>query len=170
MIDPLEIDSAISAREAEIGRLRHDLEIAEAELRGMKMLRDQIIGPKSPEITMDYVLKDTAGRTVAIQTKAYRAGRQPGAISKEWRAILADLYNGPFAGFDESSVMFAAHKHDINLKQSDARARMMAYKEHGYVEATDGYWSVTDFAAKKFGFYQEANKNEAPTREPEGAS
>jgi hypothetical protein len=172
MINSAEIDSAISAHEAEINRLRHDLEIAEAELRGMKMLRDKLLNPLERQPIGELAPSSSSKAGVLLEQMArYRGGRQPGAISKEWRAILGDLYQYTRlgVGFDENSVIAAAKKREINLKHSDARLRMISYKEHGYIESIggiDGHWNVTDFAAKKFGF----KENETPTIELEGAS
>ena len=44
MLNPSDINATIAARETEVERLRRDLKIAEAKLRGMKELRDQIPG------------------------------------------------------------------------------------------------------------------------------
>lgn len=168
MLNPSDINATIAARETEVERLRRDLEIAEAKLRGMKELRDQILGTKVTESTTgkEVQLQGDAGRFNVAGSKA--KGRQPGAISKEWRAILAELYF--HSTFDESAIIDTAKEHDINLKHSNARLQMAAYKRHGYVEGTDGHWNVTDLAARKFDFLRKANENEAPTSELEGAS
>lgn len=173
MLSASDINATITAREAEVERLRRDLEIAEAQLRGMKELRDQILGTKVQDSApaKAYHHQGDTGRFNVNGSKAklsYRGGRQRGAISKEWRAILATLYS--LNSFDETMIISTAKDHDINLKHSNARLQMAAYKGHGYVEDKDGHWNVTDFAARKFGFLREANKNEAPTSEPEGAS
>jgi hypothetical protein len=167
MLNPSDINATIATREAEVERLRRDLEIAEAELRGMKELRDQILGTKVTESATDKaVLQGDAGRFNVTGSKA--KGRQRGAISKEWRAILAKLYS--LKGFDESMIINIAKDHDINLKHSNARLQMAVYKGHGYVEDINGHWKVTRFAAEKFGFLREATENEAPANELEGAS
>jgi hypothetical protein len=173
MISPSDINAKIAAREAEVERLRRDLEIAEAKLRGMKELRDQILGTVPDSATgKTFQLQGDTGRLNGDGSKvktSYRGGRQPGAISKEWRAILAQLYSHD--RFDESVIIDTARKHGIiNLKQSNARLQMALYEGHGYVERMNGHWKVTDVAAKKFSFLREANNNEAPTSEPEGAS
>ena len=160
MISPSDINATIAARETEVEQLRRDLEIAEAKLRGMKELRDKILGTK--------VTESATGREFRRSVSPYRSGRQPGAISKEWRAILAKLYS--LNWFDESMIINIAKEHDINLKHSNARLQMAAYKGHGYVEGADGHWNVTESAARKFGFLREANEKEAPTGELEGAS
>ena len=173
MINPADINAAIAARETEVDRMRRDLEIMEAKLRGMKELRDEILGTPTPLSATSNALKPDIGHFNVSGSKAsYRAGRQPGAISKEWRLILADLYleQTIFADgdFDEASVISAARKHGINLKHSDAKLRMAAYKEHGYIEGADGHWNVTDFAARKFGFLEKKpEQKEAPTAQAE---
>jgi hypothetical protein len=167
MLNPSDINATIAARETEVERLRRDLEIAEAKLRGMKELRDQILGTKVTESATGKAFqlqRDTGSFNVA-GSKA--KGRQRGAISKEWRAILAKLYS--LYMFDESTIIDTAREHGINLKLSNARLQMAAYKGHGYVEDADGHWKVTNLAARKFGF-REPNENEVPTSELEGAS
>jgi hypothetical protein len=166
MISPSDINATIAARETEVDRLRRDLEIAEAKLRGMKELRDQILGTTESATGKALQLEGGAGRFNVAGSKA--KGRQRGAISKEWRVILAKLYS--IFMFDESIIINIAKEHDINLKHSNARLQMAAYKGHGYVDGADGHWNVTDFAARKFGFLREANENETPTSELEGAS
>lgn len=166
MISPSDINAKIAAREAEVERLRRDLEISEAKLRGMKELRDQILGTM-PDSVIGKVTGRLNGEGSKVKT-SYRGGRQPGAISKEWRAILAKLYC--LKKFDESAIIDAAKKHDINLKHSNARLQMATYIRHGYVQEIDGVWNVTGIAAQKFGFLRGTNENEAPTSELEGAS
>lgn len=173
MVSPSDINATIAAREAEVEQLRRDLEIAEAKLRGMKELRDQILGTKvqASATGKAYHHQGDTGHFTVTSSEAkisYRPGRQPGAISKEWRGILANLYS--LSTFDESAIIDAAKEHGINLKHSNARLQMAAYKGHGYVEDKDGRWKVTDLAAGKFGFQRATNKKEAPTRELEGAS
>jgi hypothetical protein len=172
MINPSDINATVAAREAEVEQLRRDLEIAEAKLRGMKELRDQILGKKELSApSKPFHHQGDTGNHNLTGSKAKlssRPGRQPGAISKEWRGILADLYS--LNTFDESAIIDAAKDHDINLKHSNARLQMAVYKGHGYVEGVNGHWKVTRFAAEKFGFLREANENEAPTSKLEGAS
>jgi predicted DsbA family dithiol-disulfide isomerase len=160
MINASDINAAIAAREAEIERLRRDLEIAEAKLRGMKELRDQILGTQ-PAVGQVFHLQAHSGKfnIAGAEIKATHSGRQPGAISKRWRKILSDLYRQDL--FDESVIIDTAEKHGLNLKHSSARLQMAVYTNHGYVEAKAGGWRVTPTAATKFNFLR--NENEAPS-------
>jgi hypothetical protein len=173
MIIDSEIDLAISAREAEINRLRHDLEIAEAELRGMKIVRDRI--SSLPVARRDSRPRnDEAGSPKAVggDNPHYRGGRQPGAISKLSRGILEDLHRSYHSGFGDHQYVLVASHHGLEMRPKDARNRIDAYKEHGYIENMEpGRYIVTDAAAIKFGFFgNKLDANEAPTSELEGAS
>lgn len=182
MVNLKEIDAAVSAREAQIEKLRYELEIAQAELRGMKSLRDQILGqtisspsPGQPKIIEPF---NTVGsNTVALnQSKiiGHRGGRQTGAISRTWRLILSDMeHNFKSGWFSENHLIPIASKHGIELRVKEARNRMAALSAHNYVQQDPktGNWRVTEYAAKKFGFFEKRlEENEAPTEESEGAS
>lgn len=78
-----------------------------------------------------------------------RGGRQPGAISKQWRTILNDIsFNQPV---DLPTIVLLASGHGLELQESSALSRMRHYLELGYVEETsDGKYRVTDAAIKRF--------------------
>lgn len=152
----------IAAKEAEIAEMRRSLEIAEAELRGMRIMLARLPGHKAqhvPPMAMTRRTSPIASQQGLHAPIGYRGGRQPGAISKTWKAILRDAWlTFRAAGFTESSLIKLAELHGIRLKLSDARNRMIAYKEHGYVVETNnpqGMWLVTESAAKRFGFFEE---------------
>lgn len=166
------INAKIALREAEVLRLRHDLEIAEAKLRGMIELREQLLGPQ-PKVgvtEIPEVKKLSEPLFEAISERGFlpknhtestrRAGRQEGAISTRWRRILGDLHKLG-KNFDENIIISMAKNHDINLKPSDARFRMMSYRRHGFIAGQDGSWKVADAAIKKFSL-NKLEKNEAP--------
>lgn len=166
----------IATKEAEILELRRNLEIAEAELRGMKLMRDQIVSGKVSRISAEFgrffVTESALGSKSLSSPKGYRGGRQPGAISNTWKAILAEAWHtGGDAGFMESELVAFAMHHGINLKPSDARSRMLSYAAYNYVEENPdraGMWRVTQHAAAKFGFNREhPMKKEAPSEAPE---
>ena len=156
----------IVAQEAEVARLRRDLEIAEAELRGMKAML-----PTAPTAPVGHPEVWERGLPKLREAMVGRTkGRQPGAISRQWRDTLAMLrMNYPFPeGFTEYSAATAAQAAGLpNVRPKDALDRLTAYLSHGYVERlADGKWLVTDLAAKKYGFLDKG----APTGEPIGAS
>jgi hypothetical protein len=155
----------IASQEARIARLRHELEIAEAVLSGMKAVVMTVAEqPDSVSITGadSSFVSDKPLR--GVLTKA-STGRQPGAISRQWRDTLALLWkNYPFPqGFTEYDAATAAQAAGLpNVGPKIALNRMTAYLSHGYVERLpDGKWRVADLTAKK---YQFSDKG-APTSE-----
>jgi hypothetical protein len=154
-----EIDAAIATREAHVAKMRRELEIAEAELRGMKLLRDQIVG------------RHVASRAAVILDRVrtrpptYTGGRQPGSISKTWRQIYSDLFYGVGSGnwFSESQLIGYALKRGVELRPKDAKERLQAHAQHGLVEEdpfSPNYWRVTDVSARTFGFSEQPLKEE----------
>jgi hypothetical protein len=147
MVDAVEFDAAIQAKETDVEKLRRKLEAAEHELRGMKELRTRFFGrpsEKQPSIKSD------SGKS---------GGRQLGAISFKWRLVLSDAYHD-YSGkwFPESAIPALAERRGIqNVRPKDAKERLVSYHSHGYVEehsVGDGLWRVTESAAKRFGFFE----------------
>jgi hypothetical protein len=79
-----------------------------------------------------------------------RGGRQPGAISKQWRTILNDILdNQPV---DIEGIVLLAVRHGLELQHGSALSRMRHYIELGYVEdAGEGRYRVTSEAVNRFG-------------------
>jgi hypothetical protein len=161
----------IRAKEAEIAARRRELELMEAELRGMRAVFAHVLPGKPTTHHLRPMSIETArasiGQPHLAPTAGYRGGRQPGAISTPWRHILSDAYHeAGDAGFSENRIVGIAADNGISLKPSDARNRMLAYLPHRYVEENpdiSGVWRVTEYAAKKFGFFNKRlEKNEAP--------
>ena len=84
-----------------------------------------------------------------------RGGRKPGAISSEWRQVLASLY---LMGGKQSYVEIdkVAKSQGLNLDMSSVRERVRHFVEKGYLEgsAAEGF-EVTWDAMEKFGFKRE---------------
>jgi hypothetical protein len=169
---PDTIADPIASKEAQVERLRRDLEIAEAELRGMKLMRDQFLIPHKPAhvppvVAGRFSISGSASGGKIASTSGYRGGRQPGAISNTWKAILADAWRTRGGkGFMEGNLVALAETYGVNLKPSDARNRLVSYAAHNYVEENPDYpgmWRVTVHAAQKFGFDKEPLKDEAPS-------
>jgi hypothetical protein len=151
----------INAQEATVKRLRRELEIAEAVLIGMQaMLPD---APKPPMPNGRDKLEDVWrnlprlwAESPANSKGAPAKGRQPGAISRQWRDTLAMLWmNYPFPeGFTEYNAATAAQSAGLpNVGPKEALERMKAYVNHNYVERlSNGKWRVTDHMAEKYGF------------------
>lgn len=79
-------------------------------------------------------------------------GRQPGAISKPWRAVLLKIAAERPNGASDDAIAEIARDYGLeNTRPKDARDRMGDYEEHGYVEVVDGLWRVTPRAVQRFG-------------------
>jgi hypothetical protein len=165
----------IAAQEAKVADLRKKADEAaraaeteEAVLRGMKLIMNQAAGmgsllspPGPPALVKQY------------QTgvdRAAKRGRQPGAISHEWRNALGILHKGFPGGFNIQEVVSVAHNVGLpNVKERDAEERMRSYLQLGYVERIDRGYSVSELVARKYGFSRHQTV-EAPTAVAEGAS
>jgi hypothetical protein len=150
----LEPHPLIRAKESEIERRRRELELMEAELRGMRaMLAPPADSRDAPVVQTLQTALATGGVAAATEP---RRGRQPGAISHQWRDTLAMLWmNYPYPqGFTEYNAATAAQAAGLpNVRPADALERMTAYMNHGYVERLpDGKWRVTDLTANKYRF------------------
>lgn len=146
------VDSIISEFELKVADLRRQLELAEAELRGMKTLRDSMLA--NAHGTTHQLLPDTG----------HKGGRQPGAISQTWRHILSDIYwthqmlGGAMSVLD---ILNIAKRCGLSLRPSDVEGRMQHYSNFNYVAQTPFGYKVTDVAAKRFGFASEPLKSSA---------
>jgi hypothetical protein len=168
-------DSRILAQEAKVSdlrkkeeELRRERELEEAVLRGMRLMVQQS-GQEGSLVGLGSLLNPSVSPEVVkeFEARTARRGRQPGAISREWRDTLRELFLfGPF-GIPE--VVKAAHRHGLpHITERTAEERMRVHIAIGYVEAAGKDYAVTDSFAKKYGF--DANKTEAPTADTEGAS
>jgi hypothetical protein len=159
----------IIAKEAEIEKRRRELELMEAELRGMRaILRAPTSAGADPVVRTMQSAHVSPFATIATEL---RRGRQPGAISHQWRDTLRMLFMSYPDGFTAHNAVVAARGNGLsNVKPQDAAERLTSYMGHNYVERLpDGNWRVTDFAVQKYGFHL-PKMNEAPAEEPEGAS
>jgi hypothetical protein len=168
---PYDLDSIINAKEAQIEAKEQELVLLKAELRGMLAITDAMAAsPRLSQIPTSQVSSAAADPTDGVAERPPQRGRQPGAISHQWRDTLAMLWmNYPFPeGFTEYNAATAAQASGLpNVKPKDALERMTAYLNHGYVERlSDGKWRVTDLTAQKYRF---SNKG-APSSEPEESS
>jgi hypothetical protein len=160
----------IASQEAKIAHLRHELELAEAVLSGMKAVAMMVVEPSDSVSITGGAGSFASNKPLREAPTKVSAGRQPGAISHQWRDTLSLLWeNYPFPqGFTEYDAATAAQTAGLpNVEPKVALNRMMAYLSHGYVERLpDGKWRVTDLTAKKYGF----SDKRAPTSEPVEAS
>jgi hypothetical protein len=158
----------LAEQEAKVADLRKKLEREEAVLDGMRLVADAT--PARNEF-FHGALSATPHSGLAEATKnALRRGRQPGAISREWRDTLRFLYARCPYGFSIDQVVGAAHTFNLpNVKDRDAEERMRAYLQNGYVEKSEVGYRVSESAALKYGF-DRSETTEAPTANAEGAS
>ncbi len=167
----------IRAKEAEIAAKRRELDLLEAELRGMKSLVAQIpSGFRATRMITPVVpIRATStGESVAPSSKSNQPhkGRQPGAISFRWRRILSALrWDYAHHGFTPEELAKISFTFGLKMRPSEAHAQLIHYRKFNYVEPhLNGGYFVTDYAAQKFGFDKEPLKDEAPnaeTREPQ---
>jgi len=157
-----DLRASIPAREKRIAEARRQLEIDEAELRGIKFALAQLDGMQ----TEASVSQAIPSRPVTL---GYRGGRQPGSITRPWRVILSELYHDYNRGFfPDAAVISYAHKQGLIVRPRDVRDRFSSYIEHKYAETNGAQWRVTDHAAQKFGFLEKKlETNEAPAAEAE---
>jgi hypothetical protein len=92
-------------------------------------------------------------------------GRQPGAISSEWRrTLMAMAARYPQGAAEEEIAELARLAGLPNVRSKDARDRMLKYETHNYVEAGPKGWHVTEYALKRFGG---ASSSPIAAQEPE---
>jgi len=158
-----DLDAEIDKAKREVAELKRKAEAKELWLKGLQRAAElrpapQVIPDQSSDglegneasdpdtTTGDAELDEMLGFTEKAEK---RGGRQPGAISKQWRTILSDIFaNQPV---DLATIVLLASVHGLELQESSALSRMRHYLELGYVEETsDGRYRVTDAAIKRF--------------------
>ena len=94
----------------------------------------------------------------ARPTTAFK-GRQPGAISHQWRDTLHLLYLTYRDGFTEYNASRAAQEAGLpNVRPRDALERLKVYVPLNYVEQIGDKFRVTEFAVQKYGFNRKENE------------
>lgn len=97
----------------------------------------------------------------AEEGRTARRGRQPGAISREWRGVLRAIAfsSGPQTSEQIHSV---ALSHGITADISSVRDRIRAFQSAGYLLLVGpDLWAVTSIAAGRFGFEDFAGRDDA---------
>lgn len=101
----------------------------------------------------------------AVATEV-RKGRQPGAISREWRTVLMTMW---LLGVPSTYEVIAgiAGSSGASSDIASVRERIRIFERHGYVQGDPmrGY-TVTDVAAERFGFQADIRPN-PPAHEAE---
>jgi hypothetical protein len=158
----------VAAQEAEVARLRHDLELAQAVLQGMKAMLPPVGAPAAPTMSSQSDVWERGLKRLVPPSK----GRQPGAISQQWRNTLCRLLITLPDGFTDDEAAAAAISEGLpNVRPKDAADRLNSYLAHEYVERlATGKWRITDLVPRKFPntlkHQRDALRIRAPTGEP----
>ncbi len=97
------------------------------------------------------------GQTADSQPKSNghrKSGRQPGSLSKEWRAILKAMNNDGNAPREPSAIAEVSKKAGHPVDVHTVRDRMRKYAEFGFVERVGNAYRVAAKATERFGFMQ----------------
>lgn len=160
--DVMKIDlrTEISSRLSEIARLRQEVEALSATAR--------ILGIDLAE------RESQPSDALKIFSDAQRSrGRQPGAISTEWRSVLETLWEASERS-SYADIHALAELHGIKAALASVRDRVRNFVESGFLDGdADSGFSVTQAAADRFGFAAKAKtpaQTEASTNPSDGGS
>lgn len=130
------LDDLIEVKRRECEKLRAQLVTLELELRAFELAAELRPPPH-----------ETSARQTQSAEAGSRKGRQPGAISREWRQILRRLAVHYRDGATADDI--AAYGPAIglpNLSARDARQQAKKYVAHGYFESVGDRYKVTNLA------------------------
>lgn len=134
----------LASQRAKVAELETQLERERLMLTGMEAMAEAMGG------------QSKAARAAKVHSPVQTSrpsgsfgGRQPGAITQEWRSVLADLVGGPFSVNAVVATVKAKTKRD--MRPFDANRRMQQFIGFGYVEAVGSDYRVTERAVTKFG-------------------
>lgn len=150
------LEAEISKAKKEAAELRRKAEEKELEIR--TLMRAAKLRPAPPVVASEPEVghEESTGND---ESQTQRGGRQRGAISKQWRAVLAAIYDaGKNPLIDLDGVVLLAKAKGLDLQDSSALARMRTYVELGYVEEHDGRFRVTRDAVARFNLAEAALK------------
>lgn len=154
------IQDEIDTRKQEISVLQHRIEILHAQIEAFEMALRYVGTTEGAADTYS----EGSRRFQEPRNAVYRGGRQPGAISRRWKANFRDLVNlgRAFTVEDIAAVVHANEGREI--RPAEARRLFDGYTQHGYVDAhADGSYTITTSAIDRFGL--KASEMETP---PEG--
>jgi hypothetical protein len=148
-----ERDDAVAQRDA----CQRRVEIADARLQALEQAAE--LRPLASSVPRTPVIRGGGfGATAQMAAGGGgHKGRQPGAISKNWKSILLAMTLRHPAGATEQDIVGIAQDEGIddlkNLRPRDAARQMRKYQELGYVEkahALLGTWRITEAACRRF--------------------
>lgn len=144
----MENDSPIEEQRRLVAEIRTHLGREELILEGMERMA-AFTGPKRASATAKKVVGSAAHLVTAHH--GVSRGRQPGAISKRWRVIFDALV---LAGnrFDDDTVVGAVNFFENRtMRRSEVRRLFETHRANDLVAFnSDGTYSVTEYAIKKF--------------------
>lgn len=146
MMDAL--DQAIEAKRLEIARMRSRMEILSAELAALEFAAHA----RPP--TNGRGEANNGSRTVQSIGRS-GAGRRPGAISHQWRSILAAVYSSG-AAQNYEGIRSIASNMGTSIAPSSVRDRVRSLVDNEFMTGSpESGFIVTEVAAKRFGFAKE---------------
>ena len=156
------IADLIQERRGQLTKLERDAELLRAELRGLELAlaaSGQGIGKGSFQTPRPPRAPSTPGTR----------GRQRGAISKSWRAVLTETLRRNTAGnrgiTDDELTELARQHISSGTRPAEARRRYRDYAEWGFVrQELDGWW-VESLAVDRFGLNAEGPAEAGPSQE-----
>jgi hypothetical protein len=143
------LDQEIAEKRASIETLRDKLRIEEIELVTLERAASLRPLPRSPSHSP---LGAPSWVAYAPPSSKSPKGRQPGAISHEWRRILGLIVQRLGGSATAEQIADLGEEAGLNtLNASLVRQRMTLYLSHGYVrQEADGKYYVTDAAIGRF--------------------
>ena len=156
----------IKAKRADIVERERAIELEKAELAGMEMMANLFGAPK--RAASNRVVIEGSGATKPSR------GRQSGAISKRWRAVLEyAILAEPEWLSPEDFVPIIKLLEGRDVTAPQVRRILEGYTNHGFVEQNiERKFRVTDIAREKFGLKESGarvatNENGPPTDKSE---
>jgi hypothetical protein len=151
---PKTISDEIEARRKQLAQQRriwedlgHQIEIAEAELRGLE-LAASLMPPWASHVGSG---KEDAEKK-STEAHAGGKGRQTGAISQSWRGVFRLMDQRYPQGADRREI--ASLGPEVGLKNLDPRQvtpQMKRYISQAYIIEQDGKYLITNTARERFG-------------------
>lgn len=144
----------IANQQVKIAQLRNALAEAEATLKGMEAIYSVTVTTRRRSNT-------TGGSGTGEPSTG--GGRQPGAISRRWRAILGELYKEEEGFTPQDTVDLVLKLEGRAMKPSEARRLLEGYEDHGYVARNAaGRLFISQDAVRRFGFVKDTKVSELP--------
>lgn len=136
MSEPSTFQSAIAAKRQQVADLRRQLELNEAELRGMELVASLLSGSRG-----------TVGQSASSQPHMRTRGdsNSLGRLTPKWRAIMRIVRNVPDGKFTLNEVELATHQSGATMTKNAVRSQMYNYVQAGLLQRLDpGLFKFTD--------------------------